>query len=281
VNLPSMLRAVIVDDEPLARQGLTADIANTVSPAVTVVAQCANAIGALQVIRCERPDIVFLDIEMPELNGFEMLARLEPEEMPAAVIVVSAFDHHALRGFEANALDFLLKPYTMPRLQRALERAAVRVHESLALRDALEREARDARMEDGGLLPGHESGRVQDAGGNALTGSHTTRLIVSDRDRTTVIDVDDIEWIGAESYYARLHVPPKSWLLRERMGVLATSLDPTQFFRTHRSAIVRISAIREILALSRYEHEIVLASGARIPLARSRKAALDLLISGM
>jgi two-component system LytT family response regulator len=256
--MSEMLRAVVVDDEPLAREGIIADLGLTVEPRVHVAGVAANAFGALDVIRRERPDVLFIDIEMPEMNGFDLLARLEPEDLPAAVIVVTAHNEYALRGFDANALDFLLKPYSRARLQSALQRAVVRVREA-----ALAQVAAEAQVQ-----------RVVIADAIPASG-YTDHLLVGERDRRTVLPVQEIEWIEGQSYYARVHAPPRSWLLRERMRLLESALDPAMFARTHRSAIVRLGAIAEIRTVSRYELEVQLKSGAVAPLAQSRRDEIE------
>lgn len=248
------LRIVLADDEPLAREGLASDLAalSASGVAVEVVAACASGAEAVEAVRRLKPDLLLLDVEMPELDGFAMLERLEPEETPAAVIFVTAFDAYAVRAFEARALDYLVKPAPRDRLASALARAAQRVREARALREEI------------------ESRPAPPAGDGPLSS-----IVVRDRDRTSVVKVDDLRWIEAASYYVRLHVPGGAWLLRERMSRLEARLDPARFFRTHRSAIVRLALVREVHALSRYEHEVMLEGGARVPLARERRAGLE------
>jgi len=242
----SDLRALVVDDEPLAREGLRAELAAL--GGVTVVAECGDALAAHDAIRRERPDVLFVDVEMPEIDGFALLERLTPEDTPPAVVFVTAYDAHALRAFEAHALDYVLKPLDRARLRLAVERAAQRVREAEALRATL----------------------PQPAG-----------LLVRDRNRTTLVPLDDVEWIEAETYYVRLHGTTdggRGRLLRERMHVLEARLDG-RFFRTHRSAIVRLDRVRVVHSLSKYEHSVELASGARAPLSRERRARLETLLA--
>lgn len=254
------LRAVLVDDEPLAREGLRSLLSEI--PAIEVVAECANGYEACAAIVEHRPDVLFLDIAMPELDGFATLERLEPEDVPPAIVFVTAYDAHALRAFEARALDYILKPVSPERLAGAVERASQRVRESQALRDAIQRESE-----------------------NSATDAKLERLIVRDHTGTTVVPVDDIEWIEAATYYVSLHRRNKSdgrqLLLRERMHVLESRLDPAIFFRAHRSAIVRLDAIRAIGGKSSYEYHVVLASGALAPLSRDRRARLEWLLKSV
>jgi len=254
------LKAVLVDDEPLAREGLRG-LLNEI-PEIELVAECANGYDACEAIVKHRPEVLFLDIVMPELDGFATLERLEPEDVPPAIVFVTAYDAHALRAFDARALDYLLKPVSPERLDAAVERASQRVRETQALRDAIERES-----------------------GMPATGTSLERLIIRDHTGTTVVPVDDIEWIEAATYYVSLHRRNKSdsrqLLLRERMHVLESRLDPAIFFRTHRSAIVRLDAIRAIGGRSSYEYHVVLESGALVPLSRDRRARLESLLKNL
>ena len=248
-------RAIIVDDELLAREGLATDIS---ALGVDVVAVCADGHAARRAIAELHPEILLLDIQMPEVDGFAVLETLEPEDRPPAIIFVTAFDQHAVRAFEARALDYLLKPVSPERLCKAIERAERRVGEARAFRDSA------ASLDE-----------------PRPTAEYLKQLSVRDRDETTIIPVHDLEWIEAETYYVRLHAQGmRPRLLRERMSVLERRLDPKVFFRSHRSAIVRLDLVRSIKTISRYEHALVLATGATAPLSRERKAALEEQLSG-
>lgn len=251
------LRAVVVDDELPAREGLAVDLATL---GVDVVAACADARAAQVALREARADVLLVDVQMPEIDGFELIASLEPEELPPAVIFVTAYDEHALRAFEVRALDYVLKPFARERLQAAIERAGQRVRETRALAEQLGRE--DAATDPSPPVP------------------YVTRLVVRERDGSIVVPVSEVEWIEAETYYVRLHLSNgKSRLMRERMTVLEARLDPAQFCRTHRSAIIRLDLVRAVKTLSRYEHTVILASGARVPLSRDRRARLDAVLA--
>jgi two-component system, LytTR family, response regulator len=257
------LRAIVVDDEPLAREGLAAELR---ALDVDVVAECADGFAAVEAVRQRQPELLLLDIAMPELDGFAVLDRLEPEEVPAAVIFVTAFDAHALRAFDAQALDYLLKPVATERLTEAVTRAERRVAEAAAHRRELAESASPLVSENG------------DAQGQA----YLTQLLIRDHRGTLIIPVRDIEWIEADAYYARLHMVDgaRPRLLRERMSVLERRLDPSFFFRTHRSAIVRLARVREIRSVSRYEQTVVLASGAEARLSRDRRRQLEAVLHG-
>jgi two-component system LytT family response regulator len=252
----SGLRAIVVDDEQLAREGLSSDLELL---GVRVVATCGDGYSARATIAELHPDILFLDVEMPELNGFAMLDGLEPEDIPPAIIFVTAYDQHALRAFEARALDYLLKPIAPERLRDAVQRGVQRVNESRALRDA-------AQPPDG------ESVEAQ--------APYLTRLIIRNRDQVTIVPTSELEWIEAETYYVRIHATrARPRLLRERMSVLERRLDPADFFRSHRSAIIRLDLVRNIKTISRYEHSVVLNTGAHAPLSRDRRARLESLLA--
>ena len=252
------LRAVVVDDEPLAREGLAADLAEL---DLDVVAVCADGLAACDAITAHRPDVLFLDVEMPEVDGFGVLERLEPEELPPAVIFVTAYDAHAVRAFEAQALDYLVKPAAPERLAAAVARARQRVAEATALREAL-------------------SGDTAEGATGNVDAGYLTQLVIRERGQTTVVPVRELHWIEADTYYVRLHLAAggRPRLLRERMSVLEARLDPAHFFRTHRSVIVRLELVRAVHMTSRYEHTVVLACGAKIRLSRDRRARLEELL---
>ena len=251
----AQMSAIVVDDELLARDGLTADLQQL---GVHVVAACADGYAARDAITSLHPDLLFLDVEMPEVDGFAVLETLEPEDVPPAVIFVTAYDQHALRAFEARALDYLLKPIVPARLRHAVERGKQRVREALALRTS--------------LLPVKRSTKSL----------YLTQLIVRERGQRTIIPTADLEWIEAETYYVRLHSSiTRPRLLRERMSMLEARLDPAKFFRSHRSAIVRLDLVRSIKTGSRYEHGVELTTGATVPLSRDRRSQLETMLSVM
>jgi two-component system LytT family response regulator len=244
---PEPLRVVIVDDEPLAREGLVGAIARLGIPGLAVAATCENAVVALDVIRALHPEIILLDIAMPVLDGFAMLERLEPEATPPAVIFVTAYDDHAVRAFEAEALDFLVKPVTDARLETALERASRRVAEMRVLRASLE--------------------ETHDAEPNTTYLQH---IVIPERGRRLIVPVDSIDWIEGDTYYVRVHAEGRARLLRQRLSALEAALDPAKFVRTHRSALVRIDLIREIASESPYSFSARLATGVKVPVSRER-----------
>jgi two-component system LytT family response regulator len=189
------------------------------------------------------------------LDGFAMLEQLEPEATPPAVIFVTAYDEHAVRAFDAEALDFLVKPIADERLRGALERAVRRIAEARALRASL-----DAAPESPEAAP-----------------RFLQQIIIPERGRRLVIPVDDVEWIEGDTYYVRVHAQGRVRLLRERLSRLEASLDPARFHRTHRSALVRVDLIRELRAESQYTYTALLANGERVPVSRERYKALAVL----
>ena len=241
-------RVLIVDDEPLAREGIATLLRN--DPQV-LVAEAASGVEAAAIIPRMRPDILFLDIQMPEVDGFALLERVGADAVPA-VVFVTAFDRHALRAFEVHALDYLLKPFTDARFHAALARAKDQV---LARRGG----ALDARIAD--LLREHRAPR--------------TRFLVPARGKTLVVDASEIDWVEAADYYVCLHCGAASHLLRETMDQIEARLDSRQFFRVHRSAIVNLARVREIHPLFRGDCELRLADGASVRLSRNRRRAFE------
>jgi two-component system, LytTR family, response regulator len=247
------LRVLIVDDEPLARQALRILLEG--DPDVAIVGECSGVDGAATVERTQ-PDILFLDVQMPEVDGFDLLEQVGIDRAPT-VVFVTAYADHALRAFEVHAIDYLLKPIVDARFAQALARA-----KSLAQL----RRAGDAAGPGLGALLRERS-------------RSTRRILVRDRNRTRVIDVDAIDWIEAADYYAQIHVGGDTHLLRETMNELAERLDPERFFRVHRSAIINLERVREIHPLFHGDRELVLADGTRVRLSRTRREEFERLLS--
>ena len=238
------LRALIVDDEPLARKLVRVLLER--DPEVAVSGECSGKDAAAEGART-RPDILFLDVQMPEVDGFDVLAQMGADKAPV-VVFVTAYDQYAVRAFEVHALDYLLKPIDDARFAQALVRAKAQ---------ARARRAGKADPRLGALLEDHAR--------------HARRFLVRTRDKTVVVDVDQVDWIEAADYYASLHVGGKAHLLRETLTELAQRLDPERFFRVHRSAIVNLERVREIHPLFRGDCELVLRDGTRVRLSRSRR----------
>ncbi|HEU4885023.1 MAG TPA: LytTR family DNA-binding domain-containing protein [Longimicrobium sp.] len=257
------LRVVVVDDEPLARTGMRDLLAR--DPELEVVAQCADGREAVRAIGALRPDLVLLDVQMPEMDGFEVLREIGAERMPL-VVFVTAYDRFALRAFDVAAVDYLLKPFDDERFLRAMQRAkhAVRNAEVGELGRRLA-----GLLERGGAEPAREA-----------PAAYASRLMVKNTGRTVFVRVEEVDWIEADDYYAKLHVGDKTHLLRESMGSLEARLDPLRFFRVHRSAIVNLDRVREVQFLFRGEHVVILHDGTRLKLTRTRLEKLESILAG-
>jgi two-component system LytT family response regulator len=253
--MKSGIRAVVVDDEPLARRGICARLRR--SGGIEVVRECANGRDAVKAIRDLTPDLVFLDVQMPGLDGFAVVEQVGADRMPATVFV-TAYDEHALRAFDAQALDYLLKPIDDERFARALERARRRIAEQWE--SALGRRVADL---------------VDDAGRHGQPARRERRLLVRERGRVLFVDVGEIHWVEARGDYVRLHLAGRSHLLRETMAGLERSLDPASFVRIHRSTIVNTARIAELRPLGPREWLVQLQDGTRLRLSRRYRAALE------
>ncbi len=245
------LRVVIVDDEPVARRGLR----QLLDREGTVVGEARNGPEAVRVLASTAPDLVLLDIQIPEFDGFEVLRRLTPP-LPG-VIFVTAYDAYAVRAFETHALDYLVKPVHATRFQAAIARARERIRtEQVA--DA------SARMVE----------LLQRRGELVLGTEPVRRLVVPGQGGDVIVDVNEVLWIGADDYYAALHTKSRRHLLRESLESLERRLDPSHFVRVHRSAIVNVAFVRE-LRLEKARWVLVLAGGARVPLSRRRREHVE------
>lgn len=242
------LKVLVVDDEPLAREVLRVLLSE--DPEVMVVGE-ASGPEAVALIARLRPDILFLDIQMPELDGFALLELVGADAVPA-IIFVTAFDRYALRAFEVHALDYLLKPFTDQRFASALARAKSQV---CSRRQGV----LDARI--GELLRAQHAPR--------------TRFLIPVRDKTLVLDASQIDWIEAADYYVSLHCGGASHLLRESMDEMERQLDPQQFFRVHRASIVNLARVREIHPLFRGDCELKLSDGTAVRLSRNRRREFE------
>jgi two-component system LytT family response regulator len=254
------VRVLVVDDEPLARSGI-ADLV-TRDPELTVVGQCGDGESAVAAIRELTPDLVLLDIQMPEMDGFQVIQKVGPDRMPA-VIFITAYDQFAVRAFEVHAMDYLLKPFDDERFSAAIART------KRAIRDD---EVGQLSQRLLGLLETTRRGELPVAGAGQ---PYLTRLVVKNAGKVNFVRVDEIDWIEAADYYVRIHVARKSHLLRETMSALEEQLDPARFFRVHRSAIINLDRLVEIQPYFHGEHVLVLQDGSKLKLSRSRKEKLE------
>lgn len=244
------MRALIVDDERLARSGVILRLRQFKD--IEIVGECADGLSAVEKILDLAPDMVFLDIQMPGMDGFEVLRALPRENLPG-VIFLTAYEQHALRAFEVHALDYLLKPIDDDRFAAAVSRAAKLVDSTLK-----------SRMTDRIL---QMLGRYSE--------KYVPRLIVRTGSRIQIVLVEDIEWIGAAGDYTELHVRGRSHLLRETMNSLVQKLDPAQFLRIHRSRIVRTGCIVELQAIDNREYRVKLSDGSQHRSSRTYAEKLD------
>jgi two-component system LytT family response regulator len=267
------VRTVVVDDEPVAREAVLTLLES--EPAVEVVGEAGNGREAVDVIRRTRPDLLFLDVQMPDLDGFQVLERLA-DEVPRAVVFVTAFDQHALRAFEVHALDYLLKPFGKPRFRAAVARALDRLgaDESLTLRRTLASMADATGGDDqAGVIATEPGGTAGDPGDAPRT--HPRRLAVRTGEKLVLVDVKSIDWVEACGDYVRIHTGRKKHLVAERMHAIERLLDPRRFLRVHRSIIVRLDGIRELAREPDGSGAIVLQDGVRLRVARGRWDALE------
>lgn len=248
----SPLRAVLVDDEPLALQGL-ADHLDRLDD-VEVIATCSNGIQALEVVATRAPDVLFLDVQMPEMTGFDVLEQMPEEQIPA-VVFVTAYDEFALNAFEAAAVDYVLKPLDEERVARAVAQARRMV-------DSGDRE------EDGIRLV------LQHVREMRRAARHATRLKVREGDHIQFVPVDDVEWFEADANYVILHQGAGESRIRSTLSGLEESLDPDTFVRVHRSVIINLDHLKEVQPWFSGDYLAIMKSGEQIRVSRRYKDRL-------
>jgi len=266
------IRAIIVDDEELARRGI--EIRLAAHPDVEVVGHCENGREALEAVVREKPDLMFLDIQMPGISGFDVLARLPHESMPM-IVFVTAFDRFALDAFEAQALDYLLKPINDTRFTQALERVRSfwRQKSAVAQRDKLMELI--AQTKGSAALDSEEIQRQLAA---AVGPEYPEVLPIRDDHGTVRLDVSRIDWIDAAGDYMCVHADGRTYVLRETMKSLEAILDPKVFQRVHRSTIVNIQRVRRLRPHTNGEYFLTLDDGQEIKLSRSYRDRVDQLL---
>jgi two-component system LytT family response regulator len=249
------IRALVVDDEPLARRRIRKLLAH--DHEIETVGECADGYEAIAAINSRAPDLVFLDVQMPELDGFDVLSRLSVAQLPL-VVFVTAYDQYALRAFEVSAVDYLLKPFDRARFDTALRRAKARL-----------------ASERGSELTERTLALLEELRARA---SHLERLMIKSGGRAFFLKTEEIDWIEAEGKYVRLHAGRESYLLREAIGSLEAQLDPKKFLRIHRSSIVNIDRVRELQPWFHQDYRVILRDGTELILSRScRKKLAELL----
>jgi two-component system, LytTR family, response regulator len=254
--MTNRLRTVIVDDEPIARAGLRTLLGT--DEQIDLVAECGDGQSAIETIRRLQPDIVFLDVQMPDIDGFEVLDALRGGPFPV-IVFITAYDKYALRAFEVHAVDYLLKPFDDARFGEALAHA-----KTMAV-----------GRRDGGVV----QRLAQLLNAAELRSARSSRFLVRTGGRVLFLRAEDIDWIEAADYYVKVHVAGRVHMLRETMASLEGRLDPTTFFRVHRSAIVNLERVQELQPFSKREHVLVLRDGTRLRLTRSRREGLEALLA--
>lgn len=244
----ALIRVLIVDDEPIARRGIRQLLA--VHEDIEIAGEARNGREAVRMAQALAPDLMFLDVQMPELDGFDVLRQMDPARVPV-VIFVTAYDSFAVRAFEARALDYLVKPIAEARFHEALGRA----------REHLQSQAALARSRQ----------KIQELNGAMAA----RRLIVGTASSDLLLEVAEIAWIEADDYYAVVHAGGRRHMVRESLASLEARLDRRQFVRAHRRAIVNLAEVREIRTQSPGESELVLNDGSRLPLSRRRRHVVE------
>ena len=256
--IPTM-RTIIADDEHLARKKLRLLLGS--EPGVQVLAECRDGQQTIDAVNALKPDLLLIDIRMPDLDGFQVLGKIAPDEMPV-VVFTTAYDQFAIRAFEAHALDYLLKPFDGERLHHAIERART---------ELLKRHNRDLTSRILDLVaknanPKTESRQAED------------RMVIRTGGKVVFLDVKEIDWIEAAANYVKLNVGKDSYLMREGIGSISARLDPDRFVRIHRSVIVNVRKIKELQPCDSGEYIAVLKSGKELSCSRGYRTQLQRLI---
>jgi len=241
------IRAIIADDEPLARRGIRQLLASHED--ISVAAETRNGRETIRALRELKPDLVFLDVQMPNLDGFEVVKEIGPKAMPV-LIFVTAYDEFAVRAFEAHALDYLVKPLEVARFTHALERAREQLRSASAVKLSRKLAA---------LLATRENEKAKE------------RIVVTTMTGKLILNADEVDWIEADDYYAAIHARQDRHLVRESLSSLEQRLNRKRFVRTHRAAIVNVDRVNKICKETG-ETVLILQSGTRIPVSRRRRA---------
>jgi two-component system LytT family response regulator len=245
------IRALIVDDESLARKFIRRMLKD--DHEVEIVGECGNGKDAVALIGKQMPDLVFLDVQMPEMDGFSVLEALSAERLPE-IIFTTAYEHYAIRAFELHALDYLLKPFDQSRFSDTMRHAKERLRH---------RQLEDGQLQIAALLENVKR-RSQ----------YLDRLIIRADGRITFLKTQEIDWIEADDKYVHLHTGKTARMVRQTLSAMETQLDPKRFLRIHRSSIVNVERIKELHPLFGGEHAVVMEGGTRLTLSRKYKDKL-------
>jgi two-component system LytT family response regulator len=252
------MKILIVDDEPLARERVRRHLRD--EPGVEIVGEAGNGREAVAVIEEKTPDLVFLDVQMPEMNGFDVLKALEENKIPA-IVFTTAYDKYAIQAFEFHALDYLLKPFSRERFRRAVRHA----------REQLENSRQSGSIDE----------RLVSLLENLKAKKYLERIVVKNSGRVFFIKTDEIDWIEAAGNYLKLHVGREAHLIRETMQSIEAKLDPEKFFRIHRSTLVQIDRIKELHPLFSGDYAVILRNGAELNLSRNYRDRLPELFGNL
>ena len=255
--MPLPIKAVIVDDEALARDAIRLRLKG--EPDIEVVGEAADGADAVDLLRKIHPDLLFLDVQMPVMDGFEVIEHVPSEHLPI-VVFVTAYDRYALKAFETHALDYLLKPFTASRFHAAIDRARLEVAKSG------DRGTHQRLVE---LLEERRRARARPAERDGTGQGYLTRLAVKRNQRIALVGAADIDWIESSGNYAHLHAHGASHVVRMTMGELERRLDPARFARIHRSTIVQIDRIQDIIAAWHGDFDVTLRDGTVLRLSRN------------
>lgn len=268
VTTPNRFNVLLVDDEDLARQNIRLLLQNDAD--IASIYECSNGYEAVEFLHnhSATADILFLDIQMPKMNGFDVLQTLDPSNIPV-VVFVTAFDRYALKAFASSALDYLLKPVEEERFFQALERS-----KTLRRQQKME-ELTDRLLTFLNENPLYTQHSLADTSNDGKHSRYWEYITLNSRGRAVVVRTADIDWIEAETYYAEIHTKKKTYLLRERMHILESKLDPAVFLRIHRSIIVNILAIKEIQHSKHSDGIVILKDGTELKFSRTYKPRLQ------
>lgn len=247
------INTIIVDDEPLARKRILRLLAQETD--VEIIAECGDGLAAISAINEHQPDLIFLDVQMPEISGFDVLSELDSQTVPA-VIFVTAYDQFTIQAFDAHAVDYLLKPFSEERFRQAVSRARQRLGTNCHV------------STDKGLLNLLDHLK--------LTNSFLERLIINYKNRLIIVPVDDVEWVETYGNYLKIHTGGKTHLLRETMNNLTSRLNPEKFIRIHRSTLVNLDRIKELQPMFGGQYTVLMRDGTELTLSRNyRKYVLE------
>jgi two-component system LytT family response regulator len=259
--MPEKIKVLIVDDEPLARDKIRGMLKGKED--IEIVGEAGNGKEAVAAIQKQDPDLLFLDVQMPEMDGFGVLQTIGPSRLPM-VVFVTAYDRYALQAFEVYALDYLLKPFDRERFEKALERARLQLDQE-----------RRKDLTHGLQSLMDELARIRQGAPSAKPGpKYLERLAIKASGRIFFLRTQDIDYIESEGNYVRVHVAKDSHLIREAMSVLETQLDPKKFLRIHRCTIVNVDRIQELQPWFHGEYRVILRNGVQLTLSRSYREKL-------